>query len=52
MVNYTVAGLSIERFALIEKLALSIKASDTFARMMVLGRIKAIDRELKARKDA
>ena len=45
--DYTVAGLSLEKEALIEKLA-RVPNGDTFARMLIMGKIKAIQRQLAA----
>lgn len=45
----TVAGLAIERAGLIDKLH-RVPKSDTFARMLIMGKIKAVQRTLDAMK--
>jgi len=47
MQDYTVAGLSLQKAALIEQLG-RVQTSDTFAKMLLMGKIKAIQRQLDA----
>jgi hypothetical protein len=45
MMDYTVAGLSIQLAALREQLA-RVRPSDSFSQMLLLGKIKSIYRQL------
>lgn len=45
--GYTVIGLCMEKEALIEKLS-RVQNGDAFAKMLIMGRIKAIHRQIAA----
>jgi len=47
MNEYAVAGLSLQKTALVEQLG-RVRKSDTFAAMLLMGKIKAVQRELDA----
>lgn len=47
MGEYAVAGLALQKAALVEHLG-RVQRSDTFSAMLLMGKIKAIQRELDA----
>jgi hypothetical protein len=46
-VDYTVAGLSLQKAALVDQLR-RVPKSDAFASMLLMGKIKAVQRQLDA----
>lgn len=47
MDDYTVAGLSLQKAALQEQLG-RVRPTDTFAKLLLMGKIKAVQRQLDA----